>query len=143
MTVPLSLFPLFKVRTSIEFDLLITTIERNSEWSEITYIRSIQDLWQTENQILGALLILFIMVLPGLKYISEILKAFKIDRFQKLNLEFIKKLVFVDVFLVSLLLIISYRIESLVIEAQMGLYFLLGSVVLSYVASFYNFHIRS
>jgi len=95
MTVPLSLFPLFKVRTSIEFDLLITTIERNSEWSEITYIRSIQDLWQTENQILGALLILFIMVLPGLKYISEILKAFKIDRFQKLNLEFIKKLVFV------------------------------------------------
>ncbi len=132
VTVPLSIFPLFRMKTSIEFDILITTIERSSDWVEISYMKSISDLWQSENQLLAVCLVILIMVLPGIKYLLDFLRHFKNVHFNKLD--GIKRLVFVDIFLVSLLLLVAYNVEVLIIQIENGLYMLIGSVLCSYLS---------
>jgi len=130
--VPLSLFPLFKVRTVFEIDVLITTLEKKSAWVEVSYMRSIKDLWESGNYILFAGLVLFVLVMPAVKYAFELIPRLG----EYADLSFLSRFVFVDIFVVSLLLVISYNIEVLQIKALPGLYVLMASVFFSYISIF-------
>ena len=132
LVVPLSIFPLFKVRSVIEVDVLITTLERKSAWVEISYLRSIKDLWESGNFILALGLVIFVMVMPAIKYAFELIPALG----KHADLSFLSRFVFVDIFLVSLLLLISYNIDVIQIRALPGLYILMTSVFFSYLSIF-------
>lgn len=138
ITVPMSQFPLFKMKTSFEINLLIATVKRGSEWEEITYLKSVKDLWLSNNHLLAILLVLLVMVLPAINFFVEIGEPLGYNLSERLKIDGIRKLVFTDIFLVSLLLIISYQIESLIIEASLGLYLLLFSVIAGFIATFLN-----
>ena len=95
-------------------------------------MRSIKDLWESNNYILAVALVLFVMLMPAVKYIFEFFPRLSKGR----DFSFISRFVFVDIFVVSLLLLMSYNLEALQIKSLPGLYVLMMSVMFSYLSIF-------
>ena len=138
LVVPLSLYDLFSSRVEVSIDLLITTYEHTSEWEYFDYIGSIKDLYSSGNRTVSVLLVLFVLLGPLLKY----LYAFFGSRIQNERIEqfmqFLARLAFVDVFLISILLLLAYKTEYLVTRPHAGLYLLAASVLLSYIGGLFK-----
>jgi len=132
ITVPLSWFDLFSSRVEISLDLLITQYNHTSDWEFFDYLGSIKDLFNSGNVGVSILLVLFVLIGPLLKYcyyfFGQRLQNKKLTRVLKL----LSRMAFVDVFLISILLLLAYKTEYLVIRPHLGLYLLAGSVVLSF-----------
>jgi len=133
ITVPLSLFDLFSSRVEVSIDLLITKYEHTSDWEFFDYMGSIKDLFNSGNQVVSILLVLFVLVGPFLKYLYYFFGSRMQNRKLSLALRQLSRMAFVDVFLVTLLLLLAYKTEYLVIRPHLGLYLLAGSVVMSFV----------
>ncbi len=133
LVVPLSLYDLFSSRVEVSVDLIITTYEHTSDWEYFDYIGSIKDLYNSGNRTVSILLVLFVFVGPLLKY----LYGFFGSRIQNISVErfmqFLARLAFVDVFLISILLLLAYKTDYLVTRPHAGLYLLAASVLLSYI----------
>lgn len=138
LVVPLSLYNLFSSRVEISVDLIITEYNHTSDWEYFDYLGSIKDLYKSGNEIVSILLVIFVLVGPLLKY----LYAFLGHRLQSPRLEsfmqFLSRLAFVDVFLISILLLLAYKTEYLVTRPHIGLYLLAASVILSYVGGLFK-----
>ena len=133
IAVPLSLYDLFSSRVEVSIDLVITQYNHKSEWEYFDYLGSIKDLYASGNQIVSILLVIFVLIGPAVKYCY----AFFGKNIQNVRIasivHFLSRLAFVDVFLISILLLLAYKTDYLVIRPEVGLYLLAASVVLSYV----------
>ncbi len=133
ITVPLSLFDLFSSRVEVSLNLVITEYNHTSDWEFFDYLGSISDLYNSGNVGVSILLVLFVLVGPLLKYcyyfFGQRLKNPKVTK----ALRMLSRMAFVDVFLISILLLLAYKTEYLVIRPHLGLYLLAASVVLSFV----------
>jgi uncharacterized paraquat-inducible protein A len=122
----------------VSVDLIITTYDHTSDWEYFDYIGSIKDLYKSGNRTVSILLVLFVLVGPLLKY----LYAFFGSRIQHNGIErfmqFLARLAFVDVFLISILLLLAYKTDYLVTRPHIGLYLLAASVLLSYIGGMFK-----
>lgn len=133
LVVPLSLYDLFSSRVEISLDLLITEYNHKSDWEYFDYLGSIKDLFSSGNRIVAILLVIFVLIGPLIKYLHVFFGHLVNDRRIVGLTQFLSRLAFVDVFLITILLLLAYKTEYLVIRSHIGLYLLAASVVLSYV----------
>ena len=134
LVIPLGIFDLFASKTMIDLDLVITTYSHESDWRSFTYVSSLQELYKQGNYLLGTVIIIFVFIGPLIKYINVSLRFFQKSMKSNLLLKLLSKAAMVDVFVISLLLMISYQNENLVVNPGLGVYLLTASIVLFIVA---------
>ena len=82
---------------------------------------------------IAILLVLLVLVGPLVKFLFVFFGSNITNHLTKKIMHLLMKFAFVDVFLISILLLLAYKTDYLVIRPHIGLYVLAASVLLSYV----------
>ena len=138
IVIPTSLVTLFSSKTVIDLDLIFTTYSYESDWQFFSYISSLKELFNNGNYILAIVIIVFVFFGPLVKYISIVLRLYGKKVNSNMFLKLLSKAAMVDVYVITLILMISYKSANLEIRPQIGLYLLTLSVVFFLVGEFYD-----